>query len=56
MPKTWAVLWAVFGDASEPIGVDMTEEAARELVDRLTAEGRNDVYAEDIDSGRTYEG
>lgn len=47
--------WAVWGDESVPIARDLTKEAAKAKADELTKLGRKEVYAEDFDSGETYE-
>lgn len=48
--------WTVWGDSSEPIAVDLTEEEARAQVDRMHSEGREEVYADCSATGREYEG
>lgn len=46
-------MWQVWGDAREPLAIDLDESAAIVMVDSLMAQGRTDVYAENT-NGDTY--
>lgn len=47
--------WNIWGDGIEPLDIDVSREQAERLVKFYANHGRNDVYAEDLETGETIE-